>query len=202
MATMDTTTLAVLGIIAVLAVLALLAWARQRRNRSHRLHAHFGTEYDRAVATRGRSTAEKELQAREERVSQRNIRPLLPFEADRFQRSWASTQARFVDEPGAAVADADRLVCDVMLSRGYEVGDFEQRAEDVSVDHGDVVSNYRAAHALAQKHGRGQATTEDLRRAMVHYRVLFHELCDNATTVPNLDDRADSHLAAGSRPQI
>jgi len=183
----------------VLAAIVFAIWeGRQRRDRTEHLQEAFGSEYDRAVATRGKSNGEAELAGREERIQQLNVRPLLPFETERFSRMWTATQARFVDEPGSAVADADRLICDVMLSRGYEVGDFEKRAADVSVDHKDVVANYRSAHALAVKHSRGQATTEDLRRAMVHYRILFTELCDNATTMPSLDDSRDSRILVGN----
>ena len=183
----------------VLAAIVVAIWeGRRHRARTEHLQEAFGTEYDRAVAAKGKHTGESDLANREERVQQLNIRPLLPFETERFARMWTATQARFVDEPGAAVADADRLVCDVMLSRGYEVGDFEQRAADVSVSHRDVVANYRSAHALALKHSRGQANTEDLRRAMVHYRTLFNDLCDNATTVPSLDDSRDGRIPAGS----
>ena len=193
-------TLLIIGITAavtaVLAACAIAIWeGRRRRFRTEHLQQAFGSEYDRAVVTKGKASGEADLANREERAQQLTIRPLLPFEVDRFVRMWTATQARFVDEPGAAVADADRLVCDVMLSRGYEVGDFEQRAADVSVDHRDAVANYRSAHALAVKHSRGQATTEDLRRAMVHYRTLFNDLCDNATTVPSLDD---SRILTGS----
>ncbi len=182
----------------IVAAIVVAIWeGRRHRNRTERLQEAFGSEYDRAVATKGKSSGEAELANREERLHQLSVRPLLPFEIDRFARMWTATQARFVDEPGSAVADADRLVCDVMLSRGYDVGDFEQRAADVSVDHKDVVANYRSAHALSVKHSRGQATTEDLRRAMVHYRALFTELCDNATTMPSLDDSRDGRVPAG-----
>ena len=89
---------------------------------------------------------------------------------------WARIQARFVDGPGGAVTDADQLLGDVMSTRGYPVGDFEQRAADISVDHPLVLENYRAAHQTALSQVRGQASTEDLRKAMIHYRTLFEEL--------------------------
>ena len=94
----------------------------------------------------------------------------------RFVESWRSVQARFVDTPGGAVTDADQLLRDVMSTRGYPVADFEQRAADVSVDHPLVIDNYRKAHEIALRQGLGQASTEDLRQAMIHFRTLFEDL--------------------------
>jgi hypothetical protein len=105
-----------------------------------------------------------------------HIRPLAPGDRARFVESWERVQARFVDGPGSAVADADRLLGDVMSTRGYPVSDFEQRAADISVDHPRVLENYRAAHRGAIRHTEGHASTEDLRQAMIHYRTLFEEL--------------------------
>lgn len=177
MATMDTTTLSVLGIIAVLAVLALVAWAIQRRNRSHRLHAHFGTEYDRTVERMGfRQEAEAELRERERRVERLHITPLAPADAGRHAQEWKTVQSHFVDNPRGALTEADALVRRVMTQRGYPVGDFESRAADISVDHPRVVENYRTAHAIAARDERGAANTEDLRKAVVHYRALSDDL--------------------------
>jgi hypothetical protein len=105
-----------------------------------------------------------------------HIRPLAPADRARFVESWGRIQARFVDSPGGAVTDADQLLGDVMSTRGYPMSDFEQRAADISVDHPLVLENYRAAHQSALRQARGQASTEDLRQAMIHYRTLFEEL--------------------------
>jgi hypothetical protein len=166
-------------LVAVVVVLALLAVSRRRR--SEELREHFGPEYERAVDQYGdKQKAEAELAAREKRVRSLDIRPLAPDERDRFAAAWQRAQARFVDEPSKAIADADRLVKEVMQARGYPVGDFEQRAADISVDHPDVVTNYRAAREIADRNDGGKATTEDLRQAMVHYRSLFEELLETA----------------------
>ena len=173
--------------VVVIAAVALWLWDNQRKkSRSERLQSQFGDEYDRTVdRSGGRKAAEAELMDRQQRVEKMNIRPLSEPELRRFADRWHSTQADFVDEPGGAVAQADRLVGEVMQARGYPVGDFEQRAADVSVDHPAVVSNYRAAHALAVRHQRAQASTEDLRQAMMHYRALFTDLLESEDGVAN-----------------
>ena len=125
-----------------------------------------------------RSKAEAELEARQKRVARLDIVPLSVAEAARFHQAWVATQARFVDDPKAAVIEADHLVYEVMAKRGYPMGDFEARAADISVDHPGVVSNYRAARAIALADERGQVDTELLRRAVVHYRSLFEELLE------------------------
>jgi len=165
--------------LAVVVVIAAALWAFTKKRRSDQLRQGFGPEYDRTVNAYGnRGRAEHELTTRKERVEKLNIRPLEPSERTRFVDAWHSTQARFVDDPNAAIVDADRMIGEVMSARGYPVGDFEARASDVSVDHPDVVSNYRAAHALAIANDQGKATTEDLRQAMVHYRALFEDLLE------------------------
>jgi len=173
--------------VVVIAAVALWLWDNQRRKkRSERLQREFGQEYDRTVdRSGGRKSAEAELMDRQQRVQNMDIRPLSEAELRRFADRWHSTQADFVDEPGGAVAQADRLVGEVMQARGYPVGDFEQRAADVSVDHPEVVQNYRAAHALAVRHQRAQASTEDLRQAMMHYRALFTDLLETDDSVPD-----------------
>jgi hypothetical protein len=163
-------------IVAVLVVVALFAWwsAQQRRAR---LRARFGPEYDRTVRDVGDARrAEPLLAERERRVQRFNIRPLTPEEQACFSDAWRAAQAHFVDDPAAATTQADALVADVMQRRGYPVGDFEQQAADLSVDHAAVVENYRAAHAIAQRNDEGNASTEDLRQAMVYYRSLFADL--------------------------
>lgn len=166
----------IIGIIAVIALAAVaLIIIGQRRTRD--LSAQFGPEYDQTVKSmRDRGKAEAELRKRTERVEQMPIRPLAAADRDRFERSWKDDQARFVDDPRGAVKEADRLVADLMQVRGYPVADFPQRAADVSVDHPNVVSEYRTAHDIAERDARGEANTEDLRNAMVHYRALFNDL--------------------------
>jgi len=167
----------------VIAVLLLLAAALAilfsvRERRTQHLRTQFGaSEYTRAVKEGGnRRQAEAVLDQRSERVDRLNIRPLAASDRARFVESWARVQARFVDGPGGAVTDADQLLNDVMSTRGYPMSDFEQRVADISVDHPLVLDNYRAAHETALRQTRGQARTEDLRQAMIHYRTLFEEL--------------------------
>ena len=172
---MDTATVIAIVVFAIAVVVALALYVQQRRSR--RLKEHFGAEYATAVDELGdKQRAEAELRAREERVSKLDVRPLSASQAERFTARWRTTQAEFVDSPGAAIAYADDLLGEVMAARGYPVADFEQRAADLSVDHAALVSNYRDAHSVALRHGRGEASTEDLRRAMIHYRDLFAEL--------------------------
>lgn len=172
----------ILIVVAILAVLALSGVIALRRQRSLKLREHFGPEYEHVVNEYGdKRRAEAELAAREERVKKLDIHPLTLEERDRFASAWQVAQARFVDEPSSAVDDADRLVNEVMAARGYPVGDFEQRAADISVDHPDVVTNYRGARGLAVANhngDNGKVSTEDLRQAMVHYRVLFEDLLE------------------------
>jgi FtsZ-interacting cell division protein ZipA len=167
---------AILIVVALLVVLALFA-GRQRRSR--KLRDQFGPEYDRTVAETGdRKEAESRLQERTERRQQLDIVPLDPADRNRYVEAWRQTQARFVDEPAEATREADRLITDVMRKRGYPIDDFEQRAADISVDHPQVVDDYRAAQAIAAANERGEASTEDLRQALVHYRSLFEDLLE------------------------
>jgi hypothetical protein len=171
----------VLIAIAVVAVLAVVVWQALARRRTGRLQQQFGPEYDRTLdTTDSKRDAEAELQAREERRQQLEIRPLSQAARERYLQSWQSVQAQFVDDPGGAVASADSLIQSVMAERGYPVDDFDQRAADVSVDHPQVVENYRHGHRLAQASADGSDSTEDLRQAMRHYRALFDELVDPA----------------------
>jgi len=162
---------------AVLVVAGIVAWFSLRKRRTEKLRAQFGAEYDRAVKEDGgRRHAEAGLKERTARVDSLNIRPLTTGDRARFVESWSRVQARFVDGPGGAVTEADQLLRDVMSTRGYPVSDFEQRAADISVDHPLVMENYRTAHAIAVRQTQGQANTEDLRQAMIHYRTLFEDL--------------------------
>lgn len=175
--TLGTTELALIIALAVIVVAGIATWIYLRKRRTERLKTQFGAEYDRAVKEDGsRRHAEAGLKERTQRVESLNIRPLAPGDRARFVESWSRVQARFVDGPGGAVTEADQLLRDVMSTRGYPVSDFEQRAADISVDHPLVMENYRTAHAIAVRQTQGQANTEDLRQAMIHYRTLFEEL--------------------------
>jgi hypothetical protein len=174
---MDTSTAIILAIV-VIVLVGAVAWMMMQR-RTEELRKRFGPEYDRAITEHGGARqAEAELAARQKRVERLDIHPLDPAERERFIDAWQTTQSHFVDAPAEAIKDADRLVSEVMHARGYPVGDFEQRAADVSVDHPIVVENYRAARAIALANERGQAGTEDLRQALIHYRVLFEDLLE------------------------
>lgn len=172
----------VIAVIVIAVIVAVALFAVQRRNAerertSTQLRDQFGPEYDRAVQEYGSAdTAESMLRSRQERVQKLDIRPLAESERTQFADSWQTVQAQFVDDPPGAVGDADGLVRQVMEARGYPVGDFEQQASNVSVDHPEVVENYRAAHRIAVAQQGGEAGTEDLRQAMVHYRALFQDL--------------------------
>ena len=168
------------AILVVIVLLALLAFFAGRQRRSRRLQERFGPEYDRTVQHTGdRRAAESELQERAEHRQRLDIVPLEPEARARYVEAWRHTQAQFVDEPVEATREADRLITSVMRDRGYPVDDFEQRAADISVDHPQVVDDYRAAHAIAAANDRSEASTEDLRQAMVHYRALFEELLED-----------------------
>jgi hypothetical protein len=164
--------------IVVLVIVGVVISVLVSKRRTARLRGQFGgAEYTRAVREGGsRKKAEAALDERADRVERFNIRPLGPNDRARFVESWTRVQSRFVDAPGGAVIEADQLLGDVMAARGYPVSNFEQRAADISVDHPLVLENYRAAHDIALLQTRGQASTEDLRQAMIHYRTLFDEL--------------------------
>jgi hypothetical protein len=159
-------------------VAGIAIWLFVRKRRTERLRAKFGgPEYARAVNEGGgRRQAEAGLDKRADRVESLHIRPLGPEDRARFVESWRRVQARFVDSPGGAVTEADQLLGDVMSTRGYPVSDFEQRAADISVDYPLVLENYRSAHEIVLRRTRGQASTEELRQAMIHYRTLFDQL--------------------------
>jgi hypothetical protein len=166
-------------IAAVVVAVIVIAWAVARKRRTAALQQRFGPEYHRALREKG-ERAESELLERQKRVERFSIRELSAAERERFITDWRVVQSRFVDDPEGAVRDADDLVTRLMQARGYPMSDFEQRAADISVDHPRVVDNYRAAHEIAIRHQRGQATTEDLRNAIIYYRSLFDELLSPA----------------------
>jgi hypothetical protein len=161
-------------IVAAIVIAAIIA----RKRKTEALQRRFGPEYDRALREKG-DRAEAELLERQRRVEKFSIRELSAAERERFITEWRAVQSRFVDDPKAAVRDADALVTRLMQTRGYPMSNFDQRAADISVDHPRVVDNYRAAHEIAIRHQQGQATTEDLRNAIIYYRSLFDELLSN-----------------------
>ncbi|MEU0052557.1 hypothetical protein ABZ299_28265 [Streptomyces sp. NPDC006184] len=164
-------------IIPVVVVVALAAVAASMLLRRRRLRERFGPEYDRTVeGTDSRLAAERELRARERRHDELEIRPLSPVSRDRYTREWTGVQQEFVDRPEEAVHDADSLVISLMHERGYPTEGFEQQMKDLSVEHGSTLEHYRAAHQVEILSTRKEATTEQLRGAMVHYRALFDEL--------------------------
>jgi hypothetical protein len=182
----------VLIAVGVVVVLGVLAWNARARRRTSRLQDRFGPEYDRMVGTaENKRDAESDLAAREERRAQLDIRPLSPAACARYIENWQVVQAQFVDDPSVAVASADSLIQSVMSERGYPVDDFEQRAADVSVDHPQVVENYRDGHRLAEESADGTGSTESLRQAMRHYRALFEELVEADADQPLWRERLD-----------
>jgi hypothetical protein len=186
--------------IAVVVVLALIVWRAFAKRRTGRLKEQFGPEYDRTLeSTDSKRKAEADLAAREERRQQLEIRPLSQAARDRYVETWGVVQSQFVDDPRGAVASADSLIQSVMSERGYPVEDFEQRAADVSVDHPQVVENYRRGHTLAQESADGSDSTENLRQAMRHYRALFDELVEPDADRPLARDDSDADVAARER---
>jgi hypothetical protein len=176
--------------LAAVVVLAIVVWQALARRRTGQLQEQFGPEYDRTVGTaESKREAEAELHAREERRRELEIRPLPSAARYRHLEAWQGVQSQFVDDPSAAVARADELIQSVMSERGYPVEDFEQRAADVSVDHPQVVENYREGHRLAQSSANGSGSTEDLRQAMRRYRALFDELVEPAADDPTARER-------------
>jgi hypothetical protein len=181
---LDPKVIVLAAVLIVIAAVLVWLYLRNRRRTTAGLRQKFGSEYDRAVLTHGSERkAESQLEDRENRVEKLKIRDLDPTEHERYSKQWKSVQSRFVDSPKGAVAEADDLVSSVMKTRGYPVSDFDQRAADISVDHPRVVENYRSAHEIALRLGKDQATTEDLRTAMIHYRSLFEELVQVPTIV-------------------
>jgi hypothetical protein len=197
MDTLNTPTIALIVGVVFLILVVLAAITAQRKRRTEHLQQRFGPEYGRAVDERGsRSKAEADLRERERRVEKLSIVRLSPDEAARFSQAWSAVQGRFVDSPQVALADADRLVRELMQRRGYPVADFETRAADISVDHPTVVEHYRAAQAIALRERSGEATTEDMRRAVVHYRALFEDLLEVNAPIARMPSSIPHHAGA------
>lgn len=169
--------------VVILAAIVVIAFIWSKRKQSQRLRENFGPEYDRAVRAAGDPVrAEKELETRQKRVESFKLRPLSVEDRNRFVVRWQGIQALFVDEPSRAVQEANQMVKDVMQARGYPVGDFQQRAADLSVHYPKLIENYRLAKDCADRNARGQTNTEELRKALVYYRDLFEELLESRET--------------------
>jgi len=195
METIDIQPWIILAAVVALGLFEIGDWFFYRKKQSHKLQEHFGPEYDRTVNELGsRTKGESELKAREKRVERLDILPLAPPEAARFSEAWQALQGRFVDNPKGVVVQAEQLVRELMEKRGYPMGDFERRAGDISVDHPDVVANYRSAQAIAVRDQKGTADTEELRKAVVHYRALFDELLE--VRAPRQEIIAEKRVAA------
>jgi hypothetical protein len=180
----------VIAFVVVIVVLAIV-WNAMRAKRRRVLQDTFGREYGRTVdQAGGRRAAERELRERQKQHDQLDIRPLSPESRDRYVRRWQSTQMRFVDDPKGAVAEADQLVQEVMQERGYPTKDFDRRISEISIDHPNLVEKYRTADGIARASERGEASTEDMRHSVRHYRALFSELIESGdgADVENVDD--------------
>lgn len=207
---MDTTVLVLIIVVAVLLVAGVaIGIPLARRKRSERLQEQFGPEYERSVSEAGdRKAAEADLRERQRRHRTLEIRDVRPEEHDRFQESWYSIQRGFVDDPMRALEDADELVIEIMRVRGYPVDDFDRRAEDISVDHPDVVRHYREARTVRDASSGGAVDTEQQRRALTSYRSLIEALLGSRTTRSakgsgtngtNSDHRADRNRPSQER---
>jgi hypothetical protein len=187
-------------IVAALVVLVGVAWRALKASKTRTLRDRFGPEYERTIeGAESKRDAEADLAARADRRDSLDVKPLSPGARERYLVEWERVQARFVDDPEGAVREADILIQSVMSDRGYPVDDFEQRAADVSVDHPDVVENYRAGNRAARASALGDGTTEDLRQAMRHYRALFDELLGAGTEAPVARDTRSPEPAEPSR---
>jgi len=174
---MDNQVMMAIVILVAVGLVFAAVWMITRRRRTMALRQKFGPEYEHVLRSKGTpSEAERELLERERRVSSFALRPLSGEDVEHFTASWRTVQARFVDDPRTAVVDADHLIGDVMRARGYPVEEPHRRLDDLSVEHAHVVNHYRDANAIMARHESGEASTEDLRQAMVHFRALFDEL--------------------------
>ena len=201
---MDTWIWVVIVAAVVVILVALIATVMVRKRRRRQLQGRFGSEYDRTVGdSRNRRTAERELREREAKVDELDLRPLTEASRQRYSQQWTDMQSSFVDRPQVAVADADRLITDLMRERGYPVDDFDTRSELVSVNHPEVVQNYRTAHTIAARTIEGRTSTEDLRQAVISYRALFEEMLVDDVEPPSSDTAtAEAGVAApAERPR-
>ncbi|MBP1785256.1 MULTISPECIES: hypothetical protein [Micromonospora] len=167
----------VIVIVIVVLVIAALAAFAVVASRRRALRERFGPEYDRVVAEQdSRGAAERELRERERRHAELELTPLSPESRARYAAAWEELQVRFVDSPAETVGEADELVSRLIAERGYPTGDFSDQIAHLSVEHARTLTHYRDAHEIRQRNERGEAGTEDLRQALVHYRALFADL--------------------------
>jgi hypothetical protein len=188
---MDTTntTVIILAVIVAFIIGALLGTLVTRQRRTKRLQEKFGPEYERTLNELGdRRQAEQELEARLDHVKTLDIRPLSAEESERYTNEWRATQAEFVDEPLVALQKADRIIREVMKTKGYPVEDFEQRVADISVEYPELVTDYRGLHLIAVKEDDEKVSTEEMRQAMVHGRALFENLVSRESQAKELDE--------------
>ena len=177
----ETAWLIVAGVVVAILIAAVVIVTVRRRN-TERLKSRFGSEYARTVDETGDAKlAETELRDREARVKEFRLKQLSEADRTRLTQSWRNIQGDFVDDPAGAFTHADELIIEAMAARGYPTTDFDQRSADLSVEHPEVVQNYRKGHEIAVRHADGQAGTEELRQGMVSYRSLFNELIGETT---------------------
>jgi len=180
-------TVVIILIIVVLVIIAAIVYGVQVSRRK-KLQSTFGPEYDRVVADTGsRSEGEKELREREKRHADLELKPLSAESKAKYSTAWEEVQIDFVDDPGQAVTTADELVTKLIAERGYPTSDYEDQLADLSVEHAQTLGHYRDAHAISELSKNDEASTEDLRQALVHYRALFADLLgtDPLKTSPN-----------------
>nr|WP_296075902.1 hypothetical protein [uncultured Actinoplanes sp.] len=192
-------TVTVILIVVILVIIAAVVFGIQV-GRRRKLQNTFGPEYDRVVADTGsRTEAEKELREREKRHAELELRPLSPESQARYQAAWEEVQIQFVDNPTQAVTTADELVTRLIEERGYPTGDHETQMADLSVEHAGTLQHYRDAHEISRRNSAGEAGTEDLRQALVHYRALFGDLL-GTDPVPSADPASpDASSTAAAR---
>lgn len=181
-------------VVIVVVVVLLLAIGGMFLFRRRALRARFGPEYDRVVSEQdGRAAGERELRDRERRHTELDLRPLDPASRERYVSAWEEIQVRFIDAPDQAVGKADVLVTELIAERGYPTGEFDQQVADLSVEHARPLGQYREAHDIYLANERGEATTEQLRQALVHYRALFADLLGTEAVRPsNVDATVDA----------
>jgi hypothetical protein len=193
---MSSMQIAIVVIVVVVVLFLVVGFVFLSRRRA--LRARFGPEYDRVVSAQdGRGAGERELRDRERRHTELDLRALDPASRERYAAAWEEIQVRFIDAPDQAVGKADVLVTELMAERGYPTGEFDQQVADLSVEHAHLLDQYRAAHDIHQANERGEATTEQLRQALVHYRALVADLLgtepvrhtDNGSVADTTPDR-------------
>lgn len=191
----------VIVLVIVLLVLAAVAVFAVRAARRRKLQSTFGPEYDRVVADTGnRADAEKELQERQKRHAELELNELSPETSARYRESWEEVQIQFVDSPGEAVATADDLVTRLVADRGYPTADYDDQLANLSVEHARTLGHYRDAHEISTRSRNGEASTEDLRQALVHYRALFADLLGEEPVQPATTKTVNNSDVTGPRP--